>query len=66
MVSHLVNGQIPYVCSHAKYKCNQFTEPSSEGKTNLYLPLYSLLYMFSRVSLKQVTQNKFKVNLKFV
>lgn len=38
-----------------------FTETSLEEETNLYFLLYSLL--LSKLSLMQVTQNKFKVNL---
>lgn len=36
------------------------------GGVNLYFPLNSPLYLLSKLGLKQVTENKFKVNLKFV
>lgn len=47
-------------------KCNSFIEMGLEGKVNLCLPLYSLLHILSKLSVKQATQNKFKANLKFV
>lgn len=36
-----------------------------EGETSLHLPLYSLLLVLSlsEIRLKQITQNKFKINL---
>lgn len=47
--------------SHAQYKHNLFTETSLDGETNFYLSFNSLLYMLSKLSLKQVNQNKFEV-----
>lgn len=36
--------------SHTKYKCNTFTR--------IYFILFSLLFIFSRLNLKQITKNK--------
>lgn len=47
--------------SHAQYKHNLFTETSLDGETNFNLSLNSLMYMLSKLSLKQVNQNKFEV-----
>lgn len=52
MISHLINYQILQyapnrVCSHAEYKCGSFTGTS-----------ISLLYMLSKLSLKQITKTK--------
>lgn len=67
MISCLTNDQIlehahNYVYSHVKYKCNSFTEASMEGGANLYILLYNLLYMLSKVKPEASNTSKFKVN----
>lgn len=47
--------------SHAQHKHNLFTETSLDGETNFYLSFNSLLYILSKLSLKQVNQNKLEV-----
>lgn len=59
------------VVSHAKDKCNLFIETSLAEEIHFfishhmnfwYLPSYRILYMFSKLSLKQICQSKFEVN----
>lgn len=51
------------ICNHAKYKCDSNTDTLQERDQFIFITK-EWMYMLSKLSIKQVTPNKFKITFK--